>query len=135
MSEGREEQQKTIWAEGEWPAGSPAAEAQPGEPQGRPRFEAINRQQRVLRTVDVEQLLEPDHVARAIWEMSGRLDLTPYTDEVRAVEGVAGRPPKDPRLLIALWVYAYSEGVSAGREVARRCEYHPAYQWLTGCDG
>ncbi len=135
MSEGRGEQQKTIWAESEWPAGSPAAEAQPGEPQGRPRFEAINRQQMVLRTVDVEQLLEPDHLARAIWEMTGRLDLTPYTMAVRAVEGAAGRPPKDPRLLIALWVYAYSEGVSAGREVARRCEYHPAYQWLTGCEG
>ncbi len=134
MSEGGAEQQKTIWAESEWPAGSPAAEAQPGEPQGRPRFEAINRQQMVLRTVDVEQLLEPDHLARAIWEMTGRLDLTPYTVAVRAVEGVAGRSPKDPRLLIALWIYAYSEKVSSAREVALRCAYHPAYQWLTGCE-
>jgi hypothetical protein len=24
--------------------------------------------------------------------------------------------------------------VSSAREVARRCEYHPAYQWLTGCE-
>jgi transposase len=133
MSEGHEVQQKTIWAESEGRAEPPAAK--PGEalPQGRPRFEAINRQQMVLRTVDVEQLLEPDHLARAIWEMTGRLDLTPYTTQVRAVEGAAGRSPKDPRLLIALWVYTYSEGVSGGREVERRCEYHPAYQWLTGC--
>jgi transposase len=134
MSKGGAGQQQTIWAESEWPT-RPAAEAQPGEPQGAPRFEPINRQQMVLRSVDVEQLLEPDHLARAIWEMTGRLDLTAYTVEVRAVEGAAGRPPKDPRLLIALWVYAYSEGVSAAREVARRCEYHPAYQWLTGCEG
>jgi transposase len=134
MSKDGAEQQQTIWAESEWPAGLPEAEAQAGEPQGRRRFEAINRQQMVLRTVDVEQLLEPDHLARAIWEMTGRLDLTPYTVAVRAVEGAAGRSPKDPRLLIALWVYAYSEGVSAAREVARRCEYHPAYQWLTGCE-
>ena len=55
----------------------------------------------VWRAVDVEQLLEPDHLARAIWEMTGRLDLTPYTAEVRAVEGAAGRPPYDPRLLIS----------------------------------
>ena len=133
MSEGGAEQQQSIWAESEWPAGPSAAEAQPGAPQGRPRFQAINRQQMVLRTVDVEQLLEPDHLARAIGEMAGRLDWTPYTVAVRAVEGVAGRSLTDPRLLIALWVYAYSEGVSGAREVARRCEYHPAYQWLTGC--
>jgi transposase len=88
----------------------------------------------VWRAVDVEQLLEPDHLARAIWEMTGRLDLTAYTEEVRAVEGWAGRPPHDPRLLIALWIYAYSEKVSSAREVERRCGYHPAYQWLTGCE-
>jgi len=35
-------------------------------------------------------------------------------------------------MLICLWIYAYSEGVSAAREVGRRSEYHPAYQWLTG---
>jgi len=103
-------------------------------PQGRPRFQPINRQQMVLRAVDVEQWLEPDHRARAIWEMTGRLDLTPYSEEVRAVEGAAGRSPLDPRLLIALWIYAYSEKVSSAREVARRCGYHPAYQWLTGCE-
>jgi transposase len=134
MSEGSEVQQKTIWGESAGPAGTPAAEAQPGAPQGRPRFEPINRQQLVLRPVDVEQLLEPDHLARAIWEMTGQLDLTPYTVVVRAVEGAAGRPPKDPRLLIALWIYAYSEKVSSAREVERRCGYHPAYQWLAGCE-
>ena len=32
MSEGREGQQKTIWAESEGPAEPPAAEAEPGEP-------------------------------------------------------------------------------------------------------
>jgi transposase len=98
------------------------------------RFQPINRQQMVFRTVDVEQLLEPDHLARAIWEMTGRLDLTAYTEEVRAVEGRAGRPGIDPRLLISLWVYAYSERVSSAHEVERRCAYHPAYQWLTGCE-
>ena len=77
--------------------------------------------------------MEPEHSVRAIWEMTGRLDLTAYTVQVRAVEGVAGRSPHDPRLLISLWIYAYSEKVSSAREVARRCEYHPAYQWLTGC--
>ena len=67
-----------------------AAESVAGRPSPRPRFQPINRQQMVWRAVDVEQLVEPDHLARAIWEMTGRLDLTPYTVEVRAVEGAGG---------------------------------------------
>jgi transposase len=73
-------------------------------------------------------------LARAIWEMTGHLNLTRYRAEVRAVEGAAGRAAIDPRVLISLWVYAYSERVSSAREVERRCAYHPAYLWLTGCE-
>ena len=40
----------------------------------------------------------------------------------------------DPRLLISLWIYAYSKGVSAAREISRLSEYDPAYQWLTGME-
>jgi len=29
-------------------------------------------------------------------------------------------------------VYAYSQGIGSAREVARRCAYDPAFQWLTG---
>ena len=134
MCDDREYSQPGIWAEGEMP--SPPPESQKGEAAPPPpaRFQAVNRQQMVWRAVDVERLLEPDHLARAIWEMTGQLDLTAYTTEVKAVEGRAGRSPIDPRLLIALWIYAYSEKVSSAREVARRCDYHPAYQWLTGCE-
>ena len=125
----------SLWAEGELPPRPAETQGSESRPKPPARFQPINRQQMVFRAVDVEQLLEPEHLARAIWEMTGRLDLTAYAAEVRAVEGEAGRPPIDPRLLIALWVYAYSEKVSSAREVARRCEYHPAYQWLTGCEG
>jgi transposase len=98
------------------------------------RLKAVNRQQMILRAVDVEKLTEADHAALAIWELVGRLDLSGFKAEIESVEGAAGRPAYDPQLLISLWIYAYSEGVSSGREVARRCEYHPAYQWLTGCE-
>ncbi|HEV2690341.1 MAG TPA: IS1182 family transposase, partial [Bryobacteraceae bacterium] len=96
------------------------------------RLQRVNRQQMILRAVDVEKLIAPDHTARAIWELVGRLDLSGFTTAIESVEGEAGRPAYDPQLLISLWIYAYSEGVSSAREVARRCEYHPAYQWLTG---
>ena len=99
---------------------------------GKPRYEAINREQLCWRRVDVERLIGEDHGARAIWEFVGQLDLSGYREEVRAVEGKAGRPGWDPRLLISLWLYAYSEGVGSARAIEELCEWEPAYQWLTG---
>lgn len=97
-----------------------------------PRFEPINRQQMVMRAIDVEQLVDQDHPARAIWEFVGGLDLSRFWEQIRAVEGERGRPAHDPRLMISLWVYGYARGVSSAREIARLCEYDPAFQWLTG---
>jgi transposase len=82
--------------------------------------------------VDVERLIEEDHPARAIWELVGKLDLSGYSAEIRAVEGMAGRPAFNPQLLISLWVYAYSQGEGSARAIEQLCEWDPAYQWLTG---
>jgi transposase len=105
-----------------------------GEEQRRVRRKEINRQQLLLRPVEVEKLVDPGHPVRAIWELVGRLNLEPFYAEIESVEGVAGRPVWDPRLLISLWLYAYKDGVSSAREIARLCEYHPAYQWLSGLE-
>lgn len=99
---------------------------------GVPRLASINRQQLVLRSVDVEKLIDEDHSARLIWQLIGRLDLGRYHAQIEAVEGRAGREHTDPQLLISLWVYAYSRGVSSARELARQCEYEPGCQWLCG---
>jgi transposase len=104
------------------------------EAKGQPRLQPVNRQQMVWRTVDVERLIGEDHPARAIWELVGTLDLSSFHEAIGAVEGVAGRPALDPQLLVSLWIYAYSEGVSSAREISRLCEFDPAYQWLTGLE-
>lgn len=96
------------------------------------RVKQINRAQMVLRPVDVERLVEADHPVRAIWELVSQRDLRRFYDRIDAVEGVAGRPAIDPRLLISLWIYGYMDGTGSAREIAQRCEYHPVYQWLTG---
>ena len=36
-----------------------------------PRLASINRQQLVLRSIDVEQLIDEDHSARLIWQLIG----------------------------------------------------------------
>jgi len=105
-----------------------------GEQQPRVRRKEINRQQLLLRPVEVEKLVEQGHPVRAIWELVGGLNLELFYADIESVEGVAGRPVWDPQLLISLWLYAYKEGVNSAREIARLCEYHPAYQWLTGLE-
>jgi len=105
-----------------------------GEGQRPIRSKPINRQQMLLRPVEVEKLVEEDHPVRAIWELVGRMNLELFYAEIESVEGVAGRPVWDPQLLISLWLHAYKDGVSSAREIARLCEYHPAYQWLTGLE-
>ncbi|HEX6824984.1 MAG TPA: transposase, partial [Nitrospiraceae bacterium] len=98
----------------------------------KPRYEVIDREQLCWRPIDIERLIGAEHPARAVWEFIGRLDLSPYQEDARAVEGQAGRPGWEPRLLISLWVYAYSKGVGSGRGIEELCEWEPAYQWLTG---
>jgi|RhiMetdeSRZDD1v2_1073273.scaffolds.fasta_scaffold361050_1 transposase len=98
------------------------------------RCKAVERNQLLLRPVDVEKLVGEEHAVRAIWELMGKLDVEPFYADVGALEGEAGRPVWDPKVLISLWIYAYKDGVSSAREIARLCEYHPAYQWLTGME-
>jgi len=100
----------------------------------RPRLKPINRDQLVLRPMNVERLVPEDHEVRAVWEFTGRMDLSGYYEEIEAVEGEAGRCAMDPRLMISLWIYAYSKGVSSAREISRLCESDSAYQWLTGIE-
>src|SRR5579863_6350906 len=99
-----------------------------------PRLRTVNRAQMMWRVVDVEALIEEDHPARAIWEFTGRLDLSLFCSDIRAVEGGAGQPALDPRLLVSLWLYAYSRGIGSAREVSRQCEYEPGLQWLCGLE-
>src|ERR1017187_7442472 len=99
-----------------------------------PLIRYVNRQQMSWRAVDVEHLIGEDHPARAIWALVGSLDLSRYYRAIESSPEAGGRPAFDPQLLISLWVYAYSQGIGSAREVARRCEFDPAFQWLTGMD-
>lgn len=63
---------------------------------GKPRLRKVNRSQMVLHPVEIERLIPDDHEARAIWELTGSLDLSCYYDRVDARDGTAGAPAFDP---------------------------------------
>ncbi len=111
-----------------------APEQEPPARQGQAKLKAINRQQTMLAVIYVEELIPADHKARAIWELTGRMDLSGFTEPLRTAQGQSGRPAWDPRLLVSLWVYAYSEGIGSAREIERVMEWEPGMQWLAGLD-
>ena len=55
-----------------------------------------------------------------------------FCQPIKAREGVAGRDATDPKLLVALWLYACIRGIGSGRELARQCQENVAFQWLCG---
>lgn len=85
-----------------------------------------------MRTLSLDQMLPPDHVARVVWEAVQDLDVTPLLVDVRSTEHQPGNPAIDPHVLIALWLLATIQGVGSGREIERRCSEHMAYRWLCG---
>src|SRR6185503_13201104 len=99
---------------------------------GRPRMREPVRDQIELRAVDIDSLVGSDHVARIIWGYVERLDLRELEDRIKAREGTPGGPAIAPRLLLALWLYATSEGVGSARALCRLIELHDAYRWLAG---
>jgi len=77
-------------------------------------------------------MLPQDHPARAIWAVLDRLNLSSLYEPIEARGEVAGAPAIDPKILLALWVFATSEGEGSAREVWRLTEMHTAYRWLCG---
>jgi transposase len=102
------------------------------KPAGKPRLRPIERFQAEMRCASLDQLLPPDHQVRLVWTYVEGLDLTPLLDAIKAVAGEAGRDANDPRVLLALWLFATIDGVGSAREIDRLCHEHLAYQWLCG---
>jgi transposase len=125
----RQADQPTLF---ELPVGPPA-EPRPEAPRcGRPRLRTANREQIVFRAAPLDALLADDHPARIVWAYVEGLDLAPLYDRIKAVEGAAGRAPIDPKILMALWLYATVEGIGSARHLDRLCREHSAVQGIAG---
>ena len=96
-----------------------------------PRLRSPDRSA-VLDATPLDGLLDDDHQARVVWDFCRQLDVTSLTDPLRARQGRPGRAALDPRLAIALWLYATLEGVGSARQLATLCTHHNAFRWPCG---
>ena len=96
------------------------------------RIKRPHRDQIQWQDASLDQLVPKDHRVRAVWAYVDSLDLTPLYQKIRAVEGGVGRDAVDPKILMALWMWATIEGISSARHVARNCEKDFTYRWICG---
>ena len=79
-----------------------------------------------------DDLIPAGHQARVVWRVVESMDLSAFLDPIKARDGVCGRDATDPRLLVALWLYATVRGVGSARELARLCLESRPFIWLCG---
>jgi transposase len=96
------------------------------------RFMRADRLQTRFDFIDLESLLPSDHRARIVLRFVESLDLSALYDAIKAREGEPGRPPPDPAIVLALWLYATIEGVGSARQLDRLVQSDLAYRWIAG---
>jgi transposase len=99
---------------------------------GTPRFQAAVRDQVCFRAAALDEMIPQEHPVRVIWDYALQADLSPLYQRIKAVERHAGRPPIDPRILFALWLYATLRGVGSARLLEELCREKIDYQWICG---
>jgi transposase len=124
--------QPLLWAGAADELAGSAGPSCPVQPERDVRVKRAQRGQITWGRVDLDAEVPADHAVRAIAAVVDQLDLRGLYADVRARGETAGAPATDPKILLGLWVYATSDGIGSGREIARLVELHAAYRWLCG---
>jgi transposase len=82
--------------------------------------------------IALDSLISNDHPARLIWELIDTIDLKVLNEDIKSRKGYAGRRAIDRKILLALWIYAYSRGIGSGREIHMLCSQDNAFRWICG---
>src|SRR6266545_520877 len=96
------------------------------------RLRTPERRQMAMVVQCPDDLVGAVHPVRMVMAVVEKLDVSQFCEPIKAREGMAGRDATDPRLLVALWLYACIRGIGSARELARRCEESGPFLWLCG---
>ena len=112
--------------------GGLAKQDAPGRDAGLARYVEARRDEIVFQRFEFDELIGADHVARVIWAYVEQVDLSALYEQIKARTHTPGRPAADPRVMLALWLYACVEGVGSARQLERLTEQHHGFRWLGG---
>ncbi len=88
----------------------------------------------MLLPIDLREWLPPDHL---VWFLLDTIEVlnTAGLERITRRRGGAGAAGYDPRMLLALLVYAYCQGVRSSRQIERLCVTDVAFRVLCAQDG
>ena len=89
-------------------------------------FISADRDQVFLMPPSLRDWLADDHLVWTVLESVAEMDLSTFYSAYRA-DG-HGRPAYDPSLMVALLLYAYSQGNRSSRKIERECREDVAYR-------
>lgn len=95
-------------------------------------YRPVLRDVPMLLPVDMREWLPSDHLVWFVLETVDVLDVSALERSRR--RGWAGAPGYDPRMLLALLVYAYCQGVRSSRQIERLCHTDVAFRVLCAQD-
>ena len=88
--------------------------------------------QTLLLALDVQDFVASDHLARFIVALAcDELDLSGIEARYKSA---LGQPPFDPRLMVALLLYAYCNGIYSSRRIAKACRERVDFMSIVALD-
>ena len=93
-------------------------------------FREPERRQKALLPADMMEWLPQDDIVHLIVEAVAMMDLSKF--EAGYKLGGAGKAPFAPQMLLALLIYAYSQGVRSSRGIERLCHRDAGYRFIVG---
>lgn len=76
--------------------------------------------------------LPQDHLVYFLLDVIDQVDTAVIVDDYASDNG--GQPPFHPRMMLALLIYAYSQGVFSSRKIMKRCATDAAFRVVVGED-
>ena len=110
----------------------PKQERPQAEVSGGVRLRVPERSQIGMQVAALDDLISEDHPVRSVWAFVEGLEIGALYDSIKSREGGVGRAAADPKVLLALWIYATAEGVGSARHLERLAEREVAFRWLAG---
>ena len=90
-------------------------------------FIQADRDPAIRRGYSLSDLVEPDAKCRFALSLVQRLDLTALRDRYSN----RGAEAFDPAMMLALWFYAYCEGITSTRKLEERCRRDTHFIYLS----
>ncbi len=98
---------------------------------GKKSYQPWTQDQNYLLPPSMREWLKEDHLAWFILDVVSELDILPIEKAIQRKDA-RGQRPYDPRMMVALLVYAYCTGVYSSRRMERACEENVAFRVITG---